>query len=171
MTPRRLDGAVVLIDGYNVIHKHAAWQNAALERGRESLIFHVRNLRWPFPVERSVIVFDAGENSAVSPAPGLQVRYATPSADAYIREAVRSAEDPTRLVVVSDDNEVLHTAKRFRAKILSSSWLLARGRVLKPQPSEGTAPAPGLSALQKRRINEELTKKWIDKEGGEGKKQ
>ena len=160
-------GHTVLVDGYNVIKRHAAWQSLPLEAGRAQLAALAGRVRWPFPASRVILVFDSrsAELAAGSRRAGLvQIQFASPSADAHIQEAIRAARDPSRLLIITDDGDILRTAKSHGAASRSGAWLLSRG-----EPRSGAAgreAASGrstLSAAEARRITEELAKRWLKK--------
>lgn len=120
---RRAD-YTALIDGYNVIKRHPAWKRAGAAEGRARLIRHLGILRWPVPVTRTVIVFDGPSESLQRITATLQVRFAAPSADAWIQDTIRASRSPSRLLLVSDDRDILTTAKSHGTLCYPTTWLV-----------------------------------------------
>ena len=162
-------GYTVLIDGYNVIKRHVDWEGLALQEGRERLIGLLHQTRWPLPVSRVLVVFDAKDVSGPTVGPRscgdaqiIQVRFAAPSADAYIQQVIRTNQRPARLLVVSDDGEILRTAKCHGTLRYSSQWFfqrtLAPSRTRHPQAEAVQTEIPAAMA---RQITEELSRRWL----------
>ena len=155
----------VFIDGYNVIMRHVPWRRLPLREGRRHLEELAARLRWPVPAARVVVVFDGREAGPglVAPRAGVvQVCFASPSADAYIQQAIRTSPHPERLLVISDDREILRTAKHHGVRCQAGRWLLERGL-----PSRSAAPSgdrPALPAAAARRITDELSRRWLGKD-------
>jgi predicted RNA-binding protein with PIN domain len=161
----RAQDHTIFIDGYNVAKRPAAWRDLPLLELRERLLQLVQRIRWPVPVHRIVIVFDGGEPGLPSRAVHghIDVRFAAPSADAYIQEAIRASRTPQRLLIVSDDQEILRTARSHGAQRHSAKWLLDRADAA-PKPSgrpHETPDKPSLPARTARRITEELEQRWL----------
>ena len=152
----------VLVDGYNVIKRHAPWQRLPLQDGRQRLIALLKDARWPVAISRIVVVFDARDPDAreIHPGDNLSIRFAAPSADACIQDLIR-AHPASRFLVISDDQEILGTAKSHGAKRYSAGWLFQRASPLL-HPSQAQAPdKPALPAKAARQITEELAKRWL----------
>lgn len=155
-------GQTVLIDGYNVIKRHEPWRRLLLQEARTRLVALVSRSGWPGPVVRVVLVFDgpeAGPGAAHGTGP-VQVRFASPSADADIQHAIRTSAHPDRLLVITDDGEILRTARSHGARCHSGRWLLARA-LAQPPRSEPAVGRTDLPAGAARRITEELAKRWL----------
>ena len=158
----------VLIDGYNVIKRHEPWRRLALQDGRTRLLRLVSGIKWSTPILHAIVVFDGrqGTETAIHRAGAVEVRFASPSADACLQQAIRTSAHPDRLIVITDDGDILRTAKSHGARCHSSQWLLAldlkrRERV---EPSEGRSILP---AAEARRITDEFAKRWL-KDAAEG---
>ncbi len=163
-------GYTILIDGYNVLKRHPQWTKLPLMHARQQLLLALSNTRWPVAVHGVAVVFDSaappevpGSPSAIAGAdPGRQVGpirvvFACPSADADIQARIRQSDHPDRLVVVSDDREIVQTAKSHGARHYSVEWLLQRSQPRR----ESAAPArekPLLTPAERRRINAEVSR-------------
>ncbi len=154
----------ILIDGYNVIKRHEPWRRLTPQDGRTRLLALVSGIRWSIPVLRTVVVFDGlkGTGAAVHSTGAVEVRFASPSADAWVQHTIRTSTHPDRLIIITDDGDILRTAKSHGARCHSSLWLLALG--LKPRErTEPTEAHSVLPAAEARRITEELAKRWLGK--------
>ena len=156
----------ILVDGYNLAHQHPEWRRLRPEQAREQVLQLLRQTRWPFPSARITVVFDAKSPEAGLPASargGIQVRFAA-SADAEIQEAIRDSASPGRMAVVSDDGEILRTAKSHGARCFSCAWVIQHS-VTAPS-TKGSRPhdrndKSSLPASQARSITEELERRWL----------
>lgn len=169
---RPLDGYSILVDGYNVIKRHAPWSRLVLEDGRRRLIGLLQHARWPVPVTRIIVVFDTHDAEAGCHRMNdhVEVRFASPSADAYLQDAIRALRAPARLLVISDDREILSTAKSHHAHWRHTSWLFEHAgsgaksskpardpkRSSRHEP-EDDHPSAGIA----RSITEEMAKRWL----------
>lgn len=151
----------ILVDGYNVIMRHPRWRQLPLQEGRRRLLAHVAGIHWPVPSASVTVVFDTrGENAGHDPQPDLRVRFASPSADAYLQDAIRRSHSPRQLIVISDDGEILRTARSHGAQRYPAAWLFAKPASVTAGKPEG--PAKGaLPAAEARSITEELAKRWL----------
>jgi predicted RNA-binding protein with PIN domain len=178
------DAATVLIDGYNVIMRQTAWTRLSMADARRRLVSLVARARWPMPIQRVLVIFDAQEDATsaggrvtrAAPPPftrhpgapdGIAVRFATPSADEEILHRIRTSAVPDRLLVISDDGQLIRTAKSYGVRRCSVAWLLARSQPARPppaaqapwpQPDDGRAALPAATA---RQITEELSARWL----------
>ena len=159
----RRHGYTALIDGYNVIKRHPAWARLHPAEGRQRLTQHLLGARWPVPIVDIVAVFDAPATGVQHVSPLLQIRFAAPSADQWLQETVRASHTPDRLLIVTDDREILSTAKQHGTRCHSTAWLLERRRTTPiPRPQgRRTSPAKELPAAQARRITEEFERRWL----------
>lgn len=149
-----------MIDGYNVIKRHPAWKRLTPFEGRRRLIQHVQTLHWPLHVTRAVAVFDAPSGSSQPITASLRICFA-PSADAWIQDTIRACRTPERLLIVSDDREILDTAKSHGARCCPSTWLIERRSTSAPEPRRDTPSTKNLPASEARRITEELEQRWL----------
>lgn len=155
-------GYTVLVDGYNIIKRHGAWARIPLGEARLRLVELLNRTRWPHVPSRIVLVFDGQSSGALLPKPShnLHVHFAAPSADAYIQQAIRTSATPMRLLVISDDGEILRTAKSHGVQRASSDWLFAHSRPA-PQRTDDPPDKTALPASTARRITEELAQRWL----------
>jgi hypothetical protein len=159
----RSPGIAVYIDAYNVILRHAPWRRLSLAARRAQLAALAAMARWPAPVERVVLVFDgpdAGGPGRAHRHGGVEMRFASPSADAYLQETIRASVHPERLLLITDDAEILRTARSHGVRFHSAAWLLGRAAPAHStsEPAAGRAELPAAAA---RRITEELAKRWL----------
>ena len=166
MSSRR--GYTVLIDGYNALKRQSEWRRLPLADARQRLLGAVNGARWPVPVTSVIVVFDGQERSCHQPTSRqpVCVQFAAGSADAQLQRAIRNAAEPSRLLVVSDDREILRTAKSHHAHYHSIDWLMDRClRILIESPGPRHEPGTdkaSLPAATARRITEELQRRWLD---------
>ena len=160
---RRAEDYTALVDGYNAIKRRPAWRRLTPTDGREHLLRLLETIRWPVPVRRTVVVFDGPSDEAARRVSSqLEVRFAR-SADACIQQVIRSSASPSRLVIVSNDREILATAKSHGAYRYSIDWLFDRSSLaaMRPQTRHATPEPSALPAADARRITEELAKRWL----------
>jgi predicted RNA-binding protein with PIN domain len=151
----------ILIDGYNVIKRHPGWARLGLQEARRRLLEHVGRGRWPMTPCRVRVIFDGPglEETLHELTPTVSARFASPSADAYILKAIRESREPDRLLVISDDGEILRTAKSHGVRRQPVAWLL-KPEALPQRPRHAESEQPALPAAEARRITEELAKRW-----------
>ena len=121
------EASIWLVDGYNVLH-------AGLLGGRD------RSRWWTEPRRRELldrvagfdaeaelwIVFDGrGDPEEPSDRPGPRCVFAT-SADDWLIQRVRRADDPSRIAVVTSDRQVAGRARSRGAQIVSPMDFLSR---------------------------------------------
>jgi len=130
MTRWEREPATWLIDGFNVLNlavlagteREAFWGPAA----RSRLLELVSGLRGS---ARVVIVFDGsrpGPGGAVSGAEP-EVIFA-PSADEWLMRAIRAAEDPSRVALVTADRQLADRARHRGARVVEPATFVARCR-------------------------------------------
>lgn len=153
-------GYTVLIDGYNVIKQHRSWQHLPLEQARRCLIQWVEQRRWPVPISRAVVVFDGPAESPSITRASLHVRFASPSADADIQRTIRASDSPARLLIISDDREIIDTAKSHGALRYPCRWLASAPRTRR-QADPPAPEKPSLPAATARQITDELATRWL----------
>lgn len=159
------EGYTVLVDGYNVIKRHASWAALPLAAARARLLDALGAAPWPVPVDRIIAVFDAqgaGLGSSERPGGRVAAEFAR-SADAALQERIRRHAHPDRLLVISDDRDILDTARSHGALRYPARWLTERGRT-GPQRAgrDAASSCPSIPASAARRITEELAKRWLD---------
>lgn len=112
------------------------------------------------PVRHIVVVFDGPSGDGDRRLSGaIEVRFA-PSADAWIQQAIRTSRSPSRLLILSNDREILATAKSHGARTDSIEQLFARSTAAVPD-RRGAPEKSSLPAADARRITDELAKRWI----------
>ena len=161
-------GYQVLVDGYNVIKRHPAWRRMPLVQARQQLTNTLRLTRWPVPVFRIDLIFDSARQPTDAPpyhVDGIRVIFAAPAADAVIQEAIRQSVDSSHLIVISDDREILDTAKAHGALRHSTTWLLEHSQPPHPTPPSQETKRTPLTSKETRQINAELRRQW-DLKGG-----
>lgn len=155
----------ILIDGYNVTKQHPRWRALSPSRARQQLTAAIQHAKWPVPVARVELVFDG--DSTVTPAgrragPVGEV-FGVPSADAMIASRVRNCLSPDRVIVVTNDREIVRSARAAGARVESAAWLLARfgaGAVSGSRPAVRTDQSTPLTPRQQQQINDELARRW-----------
>jgi len=112
-----------LVDGYNYLHRARLFDGRSLEGSRRRLAERLRVLRRAG--DQLSIVWDA-QNAppglpSIEPQRSIDHVFAhrTGSADDDIVARVRSADDPARLCVISDDGDVARPARQLGARVLS----------------------------------------------------
>lgn len=117
-----------LVDGYNVLHAHLlrgrdrkAWWS---EERRKLVVDEAAKLA--ARGERVWVVFDGARPAGESEAPEdalLRIVFAK-DADEFLLKAMRAAEDPGGVAVVTGDRPVKDRARRFGAHAVSPrAWL------------------------------------------------
>ena len=150
----------ILVDGYNVIKRYGAWDRLPLGEARRRLVQLLTGTRWPVPRHRIIVVFDGPEAGQGGGSGDLQVCFAAPSADAYIQHAIRTSRTPQRLIVISDDGEILRTAKSHGTTRYPGRWLFVRNPSMSRHPHDAPEKTD-LSAATARRITDELAARWL----------
>ncbi|MBN1793816.1 MAG: NYN domain-containing protein [Candidatus Omnitrophica bacterium] len=162
-------GYTVLIDGYNVIKGRDDIFTGTLQDNRRFLRSLVMRARFAKPVRGIYIVYDGSPDvcqpngDRVSAMP--REVFATESADSYIRDRIRSSPAPEKFIIVSDDREIMSTAKSFCAFCMSTVLLL---EICLKQSTGQERRGWGvtqtnkrrLSYAQKRRLEDELKEYW-----------
>lgn len=162
---------IVLIDGYNVIHRGASLRRE-LDRGlapaREALIrlCRERRSREGGGVEYR-IVFD-GKSAVVGDRAGCLAGTSVvftrdgQTADEAILACLRESKPEIAWVVVSDDREVTGNAKAHGADIMSAGEFCGGG-VRRPKGAgarTARGEKPGMSPVEEKEINDALRKEW-----------
>ncbi len=121
-----------IIDGYNVIHKIPELEaklQESLENARNALIMEIQSWKRRYAGAKVYIVFD-GRSEGIFDDPPTRIfgidRVFTSSgesADDRIISMVRSAEDPSLITVISDDNHVRNGCKMHRAQVQYASFV------------------------------------------------
>ena len=121
------EAKIWLVDGYNVLHAavlvgrdRSQWWT---ESRRRELIERVS--RFDADVEIWVVFDGADDSGAAAVPPGLHCVFAA-SADDWLVDRVRRAEDPTEIAVVTADRQVAGRARGRGAQIVSPKDFIAR---------------------------------------------
>ena len=149
----------ILIDAFNVIFAHPRLGPLVRrdpERAREEFLVLVAG-RVPSDGSRVVVVFDAhrdpgpvagkGRQGAMQ-RHGVQAVFATETADTWIREHIRTAEDARGITVVTSDREILDTARAHHCTILRVSDFLQLGTRAGKSRREPDSDKPGRSSAR-----------------------
>ncbi len=116
---------VWLVDGYNVLHASLGgqartdWWRAPQ---RERMVERVSKLSASF--DQMWIVFDGHRPSPEPPAATRVHCVFAPSADEWIRAAIRDAESPHEIGVVTGDRQVSDRARHRGAQVISPRTFL-----------------------------------------------
>ena len=154
-------GYRAVIDGYNVIKQDSQLARLSLAAAREQLLVLVQQTRWPVPVSRVDLIFDSARapDFPVSRRASVYVSFATPSADAAIQDIIQTSSQPDRLLIISNDRAILHTAQRHGTHRYAVAWLLLRSRP-GTQPSAKQPKPKALTSSEARRITDELKQRF-----------
>lgn len=162
---------IIIIDGYNVIHKDAALKkqlDISLAHARKGLVeFCLRWLSVRGDVSEFWIIFDG--DSSVMQWPGVSSRgvrvvftRTKEDADDRILSLLRDAGDNAEYVVISSDNYVSGNARQLGARIMPVSDFFCTGGSKRKSflKREYHAAHDDLSPAEERMINESLRKEW-----------
>jgi len=121
------EARIWLVDGYNVLHAGVLGGRDRSEWWSESRRRELLDRVSSFDADAEIwIVFDGPDDrGTAADETGLRCVFA-PSADAWLVERVRSAEDPTEIAVVTADRQVAGRARGRGAQIVSPKDFLAR---------------------------------------------
>ena len=155
----------ILVDGYNVAKQHPQWRSLSPARARQQLAAAIQHAKWPVPVARVELVFDGDPTVAPTgrrAGPVSEV-FGLPSADSAIVGRVQRCASPDRMIVVTDDREIVRAARVAGARVESTAWLLGRlnaGAASIRRPAARGETPPTLTPGQQQRINDELARRW-----------
>jgi predicted RNA-binding protein with PIN domain len=164
---------IMIVDGYNVIHKIPAWEaklDTDLQGARQCLLSYcgtwmaTRKDIWLF-----YVVFDGSSDVIVDhgqPARGVRPVFTQTgeTADSRIIAIVKERSEDCKTVVVSEDREVIGHSKHYGAKAMNVAefYKVAKGRRGGTSGSE-VGDKTGLTSTQQKMISDDLEKLW----GGE----
>ncbi|NLD28053.1 MAG: YacP-like NYN domain protein [bacterium ADurb.Bin270] len=145
-----------VIDGNNVYHAISAVRGAADQR--RAFMDYLSGTNYFSAKKKATVVFDgsADESHTAGSVPFIKVIYSDQKkADDVIRKIVEreSKKNRDRLVVISDDREVLLVAKESRVATMRNADFLKELRSVRDDNES-------LTLEQKERITEELRKVW-----------
>ncbi len=154
-----------IIDGYNVVKQIPHLTLKKLRSAREGLIGIIKKYKLTGSSKNEVtIVFD-GQKDIIVPKTKIEFDvYFTrgESADDRIKKMIKTSSNPSRLIVVTDDKEIIFFARNHRAATSSVSKFLSK--ILKTKNTKGPVerkiePSSNIA----REITEELKKIWLYK--------
>jgi len=162
---------VIVIDGYNVIHRDAELRRqliGSLETARESLIRScVTWLAQRRDAGQFYVVFDGDrpvDALQTGSRAGVKVFYtdAKQTADDWILALLRKRRHDQEYTIVSDDNYVRRTGRQLGAAVMSVADFLrtARGKAKSEVRTESHDAKRCLSPTEEREINESLKRTW-----------
>lgn len=166
---------IVILDGYNVIHKAPelrARLNESLLSAREALI--QRCAAWcreRGDVSRFCVVFDGDASvpeEGVRPAPGVQVIYSRnrETADERIRDLLREERPDCTFTVVSNDRYVMTQAREAKAAVWSveefcaTLFRIRRSGDQTGGPEASGSGKAGLTPAEEKSITDSLRRQW-----------
>ncbi|MBM3994546.1 MAG: hypothetical protein FJ303_10405 [Planctomycetes bacterium] len=141
-------GLTYIIDGYNLIHAlgmiQTVEESRGLEASRQRLLVFLRRIFADLRDAQVTIVFDA--HSAPRGAPrrllyhGLQIHFAPPrlTADDWIENLIQAANEPRKLIVISNDNRLQAAARHRGAQAWSHEALLDFAERHESAPADGS---------------------------------
>jgi len=162
---------LLILDGYNVIHKIPGLQFSSpggLRRSREALIDYLeaRKERWSGSYE-VLVVFDAQKGPEDQlrrlSVKGIKIHYTSPGeeGDDLIIEEVRLKHQQQKITVVSDDNRVGNNIREYKAKLLKVAQFVS---LLNPDKfKKGITKGKGshkINSVDGDDITTELEKLW-----------
>ena len=180
---------IMIVDGYNVIHRTDAWRNdlaRSLGAGREKLLRYCgRWVRERGDVWTFYVVFDgeSGVGMGRSQAhPGVRVLFTKTSekADDRILDIIAEYGDRFRYAVVSDDNYVRRNARDLGAEIVpvdqfvtvlagadaavnqTGDMMSRRKRGGKQRAPKGEVNKASLHPADEKAITDELRRRWAE---------
>ncbi len=146
-----------LIDAFNLFHKIPALKSATLPHS-ELIQYIIRGKFTGSPNNKVTIVFDGYEGDHVSGG-GYKILYSGGrKADDIIKEIIARSSKNRQLVVVSDDNEIISSARLEGVSIQSTKEFLKIGS---PKPAgRDSSDDRGLDSATMDNITKELEKEW-----------
>ncbi len=154
-----------IIDGYNVIKQVDFLTGRKLQDGREGLVRFIERYHPHGSVKNEVtLVFD-GKPQISSPAMNTSVRVIFSqheSADDKIKYIVEHSRNPKRIVVVSDDKQIIFYCRSLGAQIKSvKEFLVKEISRHKGSKIDEDEEKPELDSAVAAFITEQLKKLWI----------
>lgn len=151
-----------IIDGYNLIKQTPLLSFKPLEEGREGLIQLIRkNNLTGSPRNEVTIVFD-GRKDITSPRTEkvFKVIFACESADDKIKKMIASSANPARIILVTNDKELIFFARSYRAGTCAVSKFWGKTSRCKDAVVENETKSH-LRFQDAGKITEELRKIWL----------
>ncbi len=154
-----------IIDGYNVVRQVDFLTGKKLQTEREGLVHFIERYQ-PQGSKRNevTIVFD-GKAEMISPPMKTAVRVIFSkdrSADDKIKYMVEHSRNPKRLVVVTDDKQIVFYCRSLGARIMPVKSFLSNSLLSKRRSvSDGDAEKSELDSATAAAITESLKKIWL----------
>lgn len=151
-----------IVDGYNLIKQTPVLSSRNLEEGRGDLIQLIKkDSLTGSPRNEVTIVFD-GREDVTSPRTEkvFNIIFACGSADERIKKIIISSSNRARIILVTNDKELIFFARNYRVATCSISKFL--GKI--PKQQNITKECTEKSSLRfeiAREITEELEKIWV----------
>lgn len=153
-----------IVDGYNVIKKTSFLNHKKLKDAREAFLNFIEIYRpHGSPNNKITVVFDGnkdvfdfGHNYDF-----CVIFTKNESADSFIKSQVEQTQDPKNIIIVSDDKEIIFFCRSRGAKILEVKDFVKKGCKKFQAPKTGKTDFWELSALERKKINEELSRIWL----------
>jgi len=159
-----------LLDGYNIIKCRDELADLPLQNGREALIGILRSRRpQGSPRNKVMVVFD-GQADVWGPSPAGEFRCVFTSgetADDYIKRFVELSPDPRRVIVVTNDREIIAYIRKLGAEGCSVERFLSAGTgpLFRKNFSASSGTEDQISRGVQHEITQELEDLWIKKKG------
>ena len=154
-----------IIDGYNVIKQVSFLTGKKLRSGREGLVRFIEHYH-PQGSNRNqvTLVFD-GKADVSSPrfkSPVIVIFSKGESADTKIKRMVEKSKNPKRIVVVTDDKEIMFYCRSIGAALSSVREFINNSTLRKKINSEYASEEKlDLDSAVAKRITEDLKKIWV----------
>lgn len=151
-----------VIDGYNLIKQTSLLASKNLEEGRSGLIRLIKkNNLTGSPRNEVTIVFD-GREDVFSPRTEkvFKIIFACESADDKIKKMISSSSNPARIILVTNDKELIFFARNYRAGTCAVSKFLEKIPQRKNTSIESETKFR-LRFEDASKITEELKKIWL----------
>ena len=163
-------GLHYIIDGYNVIHKTPFLDHEKLKDAREALLRFIDKYRpQGSPKNKITVVFDGKDNFLNFPSQfDTHIVFTKgESADDYIKSFVDRSRNPKNLRIVSNDKDLVLYCRSAGSSIISVDIFIkscCNKKNLRKRKTEGFFE---LTFLERKKINEELSKIWLKKSNKE----
>jgi len=161
---------LLLIDGYNVIHRipelKCGFNSGGLENARLNLALLISGWNRSRPGTECIIVFDGdiqfsvGREQRLSGIRSVFTRASHGGDSEIIRFVSGWSGNKSDITVISDDNSVRNNCRAHGATVKSSSFILTSKTRPSPSKSKASADGKGLDRKAAADIDEELRKKF-----------
>ncbi|MFH1621991.1 MAG: NYN domain-containing protein [Candidatus Omnitrophota bacterium] len=153
-----------IVDGYNVINKVPFLNRKKLRDARDALLSFIYINRPHGSINNKItVVFDGKEDVL-----NFKSNYDFPvvfakkeSADDHIKQIVENAPNPKTIIIVSDDKDIMLFCRSQGARILSVNDFIKKPNKKTKTTKDLDKDFFELSYLERKKINEELSKIWL----------